>query len=101
MTGHAFRVLGFASKCTAKLKPSHMASATLHSSTTRKKDDTELGLQISNNILFAGIRYLKTDKEKLGENLVKRKAGVNLEEMVLLFYVHGYPLPDGVPLLSC
>lgn len=59
-------------------------SASIHSTPVWKKVTvgSDLAQEISENILAAGIRYLKGDKEELEENLKRRNAGVNLENMV-------------------
>ena len=59
-------------------------SASLHSTPVQGKATvgSDLAQEISDNILAAGIRYLKGDKEKLAENLKRRNAGVDLENMV-------------------
>lgn len=40
--------------------------------------------EVSSNIFAANIRYLKEDKEKLRENLIKRNVGLNLDSVVSL-----------------
>ena len=63
-----------------------VASASIHTSAAREKlDGADLSVIISDNILAAGIRYLKDDEEKLAENLRKRNAPVNFDHMVCLW----------------
>lgn len=84
-TMRRIEVLGFARKHVGMLKLAGALSASLHSSSTRNKSTgSDLAQEISDNILAAGIRYLKEDKERVAENLRRRKAGVVLENMVRL-----------------
>lgn len=66
------------------LKLASAISASLHITPVRDKATvgSDLAQEISGNILAAGVRYLKGDREKLAENLKKRNAGVDLENMV-------------------
>lgn len=68
----------------ALLKLAGAISASLHVTPAWDKTTvgSDLAQEMSANILAAGIRYLKGDKEKLAGNLKKRNAGVDLENMV-------------------
>lgn len=74
--------LGSAKKHAAAIQ----LARSLHSSAIRcKKDESDLALKVSDNIMAAGVRYLKGDKEKLKENLRKRNSNVlfNFDHMVV------------------
>lgn len=56
------------------------ALAGLHASAVGMSDDPSTA--IPENVLNAGLRYLKGDKEELRENLRKRKANLSVDKMV-------------------
>lgn len=87
MNGHSVNnlLLGFtrSGAHAGTLKMAYVASASIHSSAARENlAGADLSMIISENILAAGIRYLKEDEEKLIENLQKRNAAVNFDHMV-------------------
>ena len=98
MSSHSvglFQHFGAARRHVAALKLAGALVACVHCSAAQKKytAGTDVAQEISNNIVAAGIRYLKGDKEKLAENLRARKAGVDVENMVCVVFVFIDPLP--------
>ena len=75
-------ILVLAKRSSGLLKIPHTS---IHCSATWwKKDEANLTLKISDNIMAAGKRYLKGDQEMLRENMKKRKTGLlfNFDDMV-------------------
>lgn len=72
---------GFSKRHLTVLKSLRAAAAALHGSAVARDD---FSYEIAENILNAGLRYLKGDKEKLRENLRKRNPRLNLDKMVCL-----------------
>ena len=82
------QVIQFTRKCVGKLSLSRITILNgIHTSAIAKldmdqEDTSELSLQISDNILYTGLRYLKYDKEKLKSNFEKRRVSIKYDDLV-------------------
>ena len=81
---HARTVFKLIQRSKARLKAPCIFPSSLHTTIHRKKEETELSVQITDNILIAGSRLLRRLKEddKLVANLHRRSPELDLHKIV-------------------